>query len=70
VVIAVEQGADCLLMVQLMPLILVSYQSRLVLPFWYWLTQTDLEKRLLNGCSSSCCCSENDGLLLLVLQSL
>jgi len=25
----------------------------LVLPFWYWLTQVVLEKRPLNGCSSS-----------------
>ena len=25
----------------------------LVLPFWYWLAQVVLEKRLLNGCSSS-----------------
>ena len=32
--------------------------SSLVLPFWYWLTQVVLEKRPLNGCSSSnilCC---------------
>jgi len=27
--------------------------SSLVLPFWYWLTQVVLEKRLLHGCSSS-----------------
>ena len=44
-------------MVQLMPLHstipspLVSLKSRLVLPFWYWLTQVVLEKRLINGCS-------------------
>jgi len=44
-------------MVQLMPLYpktpssLASFKSRLVLPFWYQLTQAHLEKRLLNGCS-------------------
>ena len=32
---------------------LASFKSRLVLPFWYWLTQAVLEKRPLNGCSSS-----------------
>jgi len=56
VVICLDQGADCLHMVQLMPLhpktllSLVSFKSRLVLPFWY---QVVLEKRLLKGCSSS-----------------
>jgi len=46
-------------MVQLMPLhlktpsSLASFKSRLVLPFWYRLTQVVVEKRLLNGCSSS-----------------
>ena len=45
--------------VQLMPLhpkspsSLASFKSRLVLPFWYRLTLADLEKRSLNGCSSS-----------------
>jgi len=29
------------------------FESRLVLPFWYWLTQVFLEKRPLNGYSSS-----------------
>ena len=29
---------------------LASVQSRLVLPFWYWPTQVDLEKGPLNGC--------------------
>jgi len=33
-----------------------SLKSRLVLPFWYQLTQVVLEKRPLNGCNSSCCC--------------
>ena len=32
---------------------LASFKSILVLPFWYWLTQVVLEKRPLNGCSSS-----------------
>ena len=45
VVICLERGADCLHMVQLMPLppktpsSLASLKSRLVLPFWYRLTQ-------------------------------
>ena len=46
-------------MIQLMPLHpktplpLASFTSRLVLLFWYWLTQVVLEKRPLNGRSSS-----------------
>jgi len=46
-------------MVQLMPLYpetpssIASFTSRLVLPFWYWLTQVVLEKRPLTGCGSS-----------------
>jgi len=57
VVICLERGVDCLHMVQLMPMpsqtpsSLLSFKSRLVLPFWYWLTQVVLEKRSLNGCS-------------------
>jgi len=57
VVICLEQGANCLHMVQLMPLLpkipssLASFKSRLVLPFWYLLTLVVLEKRPLNGCS-------------------
>jgi len=49
-------------MVQLMPLhpktpsSFASFKSRLVLPFWYRLTQVALEKRPLNGCSSSYDC--------------
>ena len=31
-----------------------SFKSRLVLPFWYRLTQVVLKKRPVNGCSSSC----------------
>jgi len=59
VVICLERGAGCLHMVQLMPLYpktlssLASSKSRLVLPFLYRLTQVVLEKRPLNGCSSS-----------------
>jgi len=59
VVISLEWGVDCLYMVQLMPLhpktpsSLASFKSRLVLPYWYQLTQVVLEKRPLNGCSSS-----------------
>ena len=65
VVICLEWGADCLHTVQLMPLLsktpssLASCKSRLVLPFWYQLTQVVLEKRPSDGCSnssSSCCC--------------
>ena len=59
VVICLQRGANCLHIVQLMPLHpetpspLASFKSRLVLPFWYWLTQAVLEKWPLNGCSSS-----------------
>jgi len=59
VIICLERGADCLHMVQLMPLhpktpsCLASFKSRLVLHFWYWLTQAVLEKRPLSGSSSS-----------------
>ena len=51
-----EQGADCLHMVQLMPLHpktpspLASFKSRLVLPFWY---PGYLGKEAVNGCNSS-----------------
>jgi len=57
VVICLHRGAGCLRMVQLMPLhpetpsCLASFKSKLVLPFWYRLTQVVLEKRPLNGCS-------------------
>jgi len=59
VVICLEQGADCLHMVQLMPLhsktpsSIVSFKSRLVLPFWYRLAQVVLEKRPLNRYSGT-----------------
>ena len=58
-VICLERGADSLYMVQLMPLhpktpsSIASFDSRLVLPFWYRLSQVVLEKKPLNGCSSS-----------------
>ena len=43
------------------PSSLASFRSRLVLPFWYRLTQVVLEKRPLKGCSSisssGCCIS-------------
>ena len=58
-VICLERGADCLHMVQLMPLhpktqsSLASFKSRLVLLFWCQLTQVVPEKKLLNVCSSS-----------------
>jgi len=51
VVISLQRGADCLHMVQLMPLYpktpspLAAIKSRLVLHFWYRLTQVVLEKR-------------------------
>jgi len=50
-VTCLDQGADCLHMVQLMPLhpkTPSSFKSRLVLPFWYWLAQVVMEKRPLN----------------------
>ena len=53
------QSAYCLHMVQLMLLhpktssSVASFKSRLVLRFWYRITQVVLEKRPLNGCSSS-----------------
>jgi len=49
VVICLQRGADCLRMAQLMPLSspssLASFKSRLVLPYWYRLTQVVLEKK-------------------------
>ena len=33
------------------PSSLALFKSRLVLPFWYWLTQVVLEKRPLSGCN-------------------
>ena len=60
-VICLERGADCLPMAQLIPNAvhhLLPHLNRLVLTFWYCLTQVVLEKRPLNRCSSSsssCC---------------
>jgi len=50
-VICLEWGAD-LHTAQQMPLPLASVKSRLVLPFWYWLTQVVLEKGPLNVCNN------------------
>jgi len=56
VVISLERGAD-LHMAQLMPLPLTvsscSSKIQIGFTFWYWLTRVVLEKRLLNGSSSS-----------------
>jgi len=55
VIICVERGADCLHMVQLMPLpsqtpsSLALFKSILVVPFWYRLTQVVLEKSTETG---------------------
>ena len=49
-VVCLQRGADCLHMVQLMPLhsqtplSLVSFKSRLVLPFWQRLTQVVVQQ--------------------------
>jgi len=40
----------CIIIVQLMPLPLASVKSRLVLPFWYWLTWVVPDKGPLSGC--------------------
>ena len=56
-VICLERGAD-LHMAQLMPLplwFLASVKSRLVLPFWYWLTWVVPEQGPLNVCVCVCC---------------
>ena len=56
-VICLDRDADCLHMVQLMPLrpqtlsALVWFESRLVLPFWCKLTQVVLEKKPLKECT-------------------
>ena len=55
-VISLERGAD-LHMTQLMPLPLTvsscSSKIQIDFTFWYWLTRVVLEKRPLNGSSSS-----------------
>ena len=56
-VIYLERRADCLHIVQLMPLhpktpsSLASFKCKLVLPFLYHLTQVVLENWPLSGCS-------------------
>ena len=52
-VICLEQGAD-LHMAQRISLSLASVKSRLVLPFWYWLTRVVPDKGPLNGCVCVC----------------
>ena len=55
--ICLVRGADCLHMVQLMPLhpktppSLASFKSRLVVPFWYRITQVVQVKMPLDRCS-------------------
>ena len=57
-----KRGADCLHIVQLMslhpqaPSSLASFKSRLVLLYWYQLTQVVLEKKLLHVCVCVCLC--------------
>ena len=83
-VICLERGADCLHVVQLMPLpsqnppsSLALLKSRLFLPSWYRLTNVVLVQRPLDGCSSSSSSSSNSSsgpvalllLLLLLLRS-
>ena len=57
VVICLARGADCLCVIQLMPLhpktpsSLASFKARLVLLSWYRLAKVVLEKRPLSGCS-------------------
>ena len=58
--VCLERDADCLRMIQLMPLLSPNPHHLLphlnpgwFLPFWYQLTQVVQEKRLLNGCNSS-----------------
>jgi len=41
------------------PITFCSRKSQNCLPFWCWLTQLVLEKRLLNGCSSTLCSEKN-----------
>jgi len=70
VVVFLERGADCLHMVQLMPLhpktpsSLASFKSRLILLFWYRLTRVVLDKGPLNLWLLHC------SLMLLLVQSL
>jgi len=65
--VVISLAADCLHMVRLMPLpspnpviSCIILKSRLVLPFWNRLAQVVLEKRPLNGCTSSSFKSQNN----------
>jgi len=49
---AIKPGGASTRKVKPLWIVLASFKSRLVSPFWYRLTQVVLEKRLLNGCSS------------------
>jgi len=72
VVIHLERGADCLHMVQpLHPETPSSLASRLVLPFWYRLTQVVLENRPLNKCCCIYCifCQHKTGVVLDIIQT-
>ena len=48
---------------------LASFKSRLVLHYWYQLTQVVLEKKPLNGCSSSSSSYEIDSILITTIIS-
>ena len=67
-VICLERGAD-LHMAQQMPLPLTvsSVKSRMVLPFWYRLTQVVPDKGPLNGCVCKCVVQILDNFLQVVL---
>ena len=66
VVICLQRGADCIWSSLChchpkTPSSLAVFKSRLVLLFWYWLTQVVLEKRPLNQCGSSSTEQERGG---------
>jgi len=64
VVISLERCAD-LHMAQMMPLPLMSLasvKSRLVLPFWYWLTWVVPDKGPLNGCVLNGCVQSTENI--------
>jgi len=68
-IICLRRGAD-LHMAELMPLPLTvscSSKSRMVLPFWYRLTQVAPDKGLLNGCC--CCCNRLDDAIPVTQQT-
>ena len=49
---------------------LASVKSRLVLPFWYWLTRVVLENGPLNGCVCVCLCAAVNSLLFYIIYLL